>query len=140
MLIKPFSPHHLGGFDWQGKQAMMRPYMDLEVSAWAAENFAWTAYTNDEAEIIGSAGIAKWTDEIGVAWCVFSERITAYALPMTRAVSRALAASPYLTIHAHVAADHEKAAWWASVLGFRLVGRLDQVTLDREFDLYVRTR
>lgn len=140
MIITPFAPGHLRGFAWQGKQADMAPYMSAEVITWAiTDGLAWTGLT-PQGKVIGCAGVAPWSENVGVAWAVFSDLIAAYALPATRAATRGLALAPYPRIEAMVAVDHPKAADWAKALGFRREGRVQNPAIPRAIDLYVRVR
>lgn len=94
----------------------------------------------DGGRLLAVGGIAEQWDGRAIIWGLLSDDIGAAMVDIHRAVSRALAASQFRRIEAHVAVEHAAGRRWAELLGFTHEGTMRKFWQGHDYDLFARVR
>lgn len=82
-------------------------------SAWSLTGF------DAELGIIGCAGLLEQWHGRAIAWAILTPATRYFMTPITRAIKRMMADSPFHRIEAYVNADNINSQRWHEMLGFK---------------------
>ena len=140
MEIVPFQADHLDALQLQPAQAMFYAKFSPQY-AYALEEVgnSWTALLDGRP--IACAGIVEQWEGRGLAWALLAHDCGRHFIAITRAVQRALTASPFRRVEAQVDAEFGPGMRWAQMLGFEVESKMRRFTPEgRDAFMYVRIR
>lgn len=118
MIVVPFIPAHLEGFELQKKQAFIHKYMTdpKYVKVMTDYGEAHTGIEGGKPVVI--AGMYQPHNHIGCVWALLSKDCNQYLLAATRHIKKWLDSSNISRLETAVHRDFLEGQRWANMLGF----------------------
>lgn len=119
MILVPFLPVHLEGFELQEAQAWLTPYLTTPeyIATLTAFGEAFSLIVNER--VLGCGGLAVLSKNRAQAWALVHKDAGRTLFGATKIVKQYLDSKPYLRIETPVKTSFDAAHRWAKMLGFK---------------------
>ena len=118
MIVVPFLPSHLEGFELQKEQSLMHKYLMDEsyIDTIGLTGEAWTGLVDGNVKVI--AGVFKAHEHIGVVWALIGKDGNKYMPSITKNVLKWLDKNNTPRLETAVRRDFNEGHRWAKIMGF----------------------